>query len=180
MNTCKRCNKLLSGPWQKTFCSSSCAATYNNSKFPKRKRLTSKLTHCKFCNKKLTAWQTKYCSRECSKEFRFFEVKRPLVLSGKYSRVSRTILKRVLKEVWGVPKCVLCGIGEEWNEKPLTLQIDHIDGNPDNNEIENLRWVYPNCHSQTDTFCSKNGSMKKIDSRNQYRRKNYSETASIV
>ena len=45
-----------------------------------------------------------------------------------------------------------------YNGKPLTLQLDHIDGNPINNNLENLRFLCPNCHSQTDTFAGKNPS----------------------
>ena len=38
----------------------------------------------------------------------------------------------------------------------LTLQLDHIDGNSDNNNLENLRLLCPNCHTQTDTWVSRN------------------------
>lgn len=49
--------------------------------------------------------------------------------------------------------CLECGVGEEWNGKFLRLQLDHIDGNNINNLLSNLRFLCPNCHSQTDTFC---------------------------
>jgi len=39
-----------------------------------------------------------------------------------------------------------------WNGKPLTLQLDHINGVSNDNRLENLRFLCPNCHSQTDTF----------------------------
>jgi hypothetical protein len=61
------------------------------------------------------------------------------------------------KDKWlGEPKCVECGILEEWNEKPLLLELDHIDGDKHNNTRGNLRYMCPNCHSQTSTFRSKN------------------------
>lgn len=53
----------------------------------------------------------------------------------------------ILKEV-----CSLCGQKNSWNNLPLVLQIDHIDGNRENNSIDNLRMLCPNCHSQTITF----------------------------
>lgn len=53
-------------------------------------------------------------------------------------------------------KCALCGIGDVWNGSPLTLQLDHVDGNNKNNLLENLQWLCPNCHSQTKTFAGKN------------------------
>lgn len=53
-------------------------------------------------------------------------------------------------------ECSECRLGLIWNNKPITLQIDHIDGNRFNHNEENLRWLCPNCHSQTHTFCAKN------------------------
>lgn len=52
--------------------------------------------------------------------------------------------------------CVECGTGSEWNGKPLTLDLDHIDGNWKNNLPENLRLLCPNCHTQTPTYSYKN------------------------
>ena len=39
----------------------------------------------------------------------------------------------------------------------MILQIDHMDGNPDNHYLDNLQLLCPNCHSQTDTYCIRNG-----------------------
>ena len=55
-------------------------------------------------------------------------------------------------------KCEGCGIGSEWNNKKLTLQVDHINGINYDHRPENLRFLCPNCHSQTDTFCWKNAN----------------------
>lgn len=54
--------------------------------------------------------------------------------------------------------CSECGNDGNYNDKPLILQLDHIDGNPINNVLENLRFLCPNCHSQTDTFAGKKPS----------------------
>jgi len=49
-------------------------------------------------------------------------------------------------------KCCICGNIGEWNGKPLKLEIHHIDGNHQNNSIENLTYICPNCHTQTRTY----------------------------
>ena len=52
-------------------------------------------------------------------------------------------------------KCAICGNEGEWLGKPLTLQLDHIDGNHTNHSLNNLRFLCPNCHTQTATYGSK-------------------------
>jgi Zn finger protein HypA/HybF involved in hydrogenase expression len=71
------------------------------------------------------------------------------------------IRKRLLEMGWEY-KCAECNMGPEWNGKPLTIQIDHINGVSNDNRLENLRFLCPNCHSQTATFAgnkNKNGDV---------------------
>lgn len=63
-------------------------------------------------------------------------------------------LKRSLVEEGVVKKCFICGI-DSWLDKPLTLQIEHKDGDFQNDTKENLIFICPNCHSQTPTYCKK-------------------------
>ena len=58
--------------------------------------------------------------------------------------------------------CEQCGIGNEYNGKPLSLELDHVDGNSNNNKVENLRILCPNCHSQTPTHRAKNIKYKRL------------------
>jgi len=62
--------------------------------------------------------------------------------------------KRIISQNLFEYKCFNCGI-KEWNHKPISLQLDHINGVNNDNRIENLRFLCPNCHSQTDTWGNK-------------------------
>lgn len=72
-------------------------------------------------------------------------------------------VKRWAKKIIPPTQCSICEMEPSWNNKPLTLQLDHINGNNKDNRKENLRWICPNCHSQTDTYCGKK-SWKKTPS----------------
>ena len=80
-----------------------------------------------------------------------------LVKNSTYRNLSKLKI-RLLKEGRLEYKCAICGNTGIWMEQPLTLQLDHIDGNPTNNEINNLRLLCPNCHTQTETYGSKRGT----------------------
>lgn len=118
---------------------------------------------CKYHRNKVN----KYCSGDCQHEhhwkMRFEQISNGVILDGH--------MKRYITETRGY-KCEECGQDGIHNNKPLTLQMDHIDGNSDNNSLTNLRLLCPNCHTQTDTFG--NGGLgnryKKITKRNKYLR----------
>jgi Zn finger protein HypA/HybF involved in hydrogenase expression len=67
---------------------------------------------------------------------------------------SSTIKNRLIRFKIKENKCEECKL-QMWNNKPLVLQLHHIDGNRYNNTLENLQILCPNCHSQTDTFGNK-------------------------
>jgi 5-methylcytosine-specific restriction endonuclease McrA len=78
------------------------------------------------------------------------------ILEGKHPYYQTLKLKkRLIKEGIKENRCDICDI-TEWNNQPISMQLDHIDGNSHNHKLENLRMTCPNCHSQTETYCGKN------------------------
>ena len=77
------------------------------------------------------------------------------ILAGEHPQYQTNYLRLRLLEV-GIKEnvCEECGVSE-WNNKPLTCELEHIDGNRANHRLENLRMLCPNCHSQTPTFRNK-------------------------
>ncbi|MFD4026715.1 HNH endonuclease signature motif containing protein [Streptomyces sp. NPDC058576] len=67
-------------------------------------------------------------------------------------RVPGERLKRAMIAMGATERCALCGTGRTWRDRPLPLEVDHIDGNWRNNRPQNLRLLCPNCHSTTDTY----------------------------
>ncbi len=67
---------------------------------------------------------------------------------------------RILREGALEEKCVWCGLGPVWRKRPIILELDHINGDRSDNRLENLRILCPNCHSQTLTYCRKDGPIK--------------------
>lgn len=100
----------------------------------------------------------KFCSIKCQHNYNWKTIYVPIIENGKST--NKHHLKKYLKEQIG-DECVECGQLPIHNNKPLTLQLDHIDGNSDNNLLYNLRLLCPNCHTQTPTFCSKKNIKNK-------------------
>ena len=69
---------------------------------------------------------------------------------------STRIKQYLFKHNLVVNECAVCKMPPVWNGKPLTLQLDHINGNHYDNRVENLRLICPNCHSQTETYTGRN------------------------
>lgn len=105
-------------------------------------------------------FKRKYIERNINirskKDINEFLVKNCTVSSGHLKK--RLYSEKLLEE-----KCYSCGIGNIWNNKPITLHLEHIDGDHFNNEITNLTILCPNCHSQTSTYAIKNKSKEILN-----------------
>lgn len=70
---------------------------------------------------------------------------------------SRNALRKRILDNNLIPyRCAICGLNPKWNNKPLTLFLDHINGTNDDHRLENLRFLCPNCDSQTETYGGRN------------------------
>jgi ribosomal protein S27AE len=66
-----------------------------------------------------------------------------------------SLKRRLLREGLKQPICEMCGQGEIWKGRRMSLILDHINGVANDNRIENLRMVCPNCAATLDTHCAK-------------------------
>lgn len=89
-----------------------------------------------------------------------------LIENSTYSRGH--LKKRLYSEGLKEKKCELCGQDEIWNGGKMSLILDHINGIWNDNRIENLRIVCPNCNATLDTHCGKQKGKYKRD---EYRKK---------
>ena len=113
------------------------------------------MNNCLNCEKPVSG---KYCNNKCQSDYQI-SLKRKNFLEGFYvgKRLqfrSNEWTRKLLIEYKGL-SCSSCNI-IEWNGKQILLEVNHIDGKAYNNIIENLEFLCPNCHSQTDTYKAKN------------------------
>lgn len=72
------------------------------------------------------------------------------------NQIDRKYVKKRILEKNLIPYCCeICKL-TSWQEKEISLHLDHKNGNNTDNRLENLRFLCPNCHSQTETYCGKN------------------------
>ncbi|WP_032765006.1 HNH endonuclease signature motif containing protein [Streptomyces sp. CNS654] len=68
-------------------------------------------------------------------------------------RTRTVLLRRALREIGVAEQCDECGTGPVWRGSPITLEVDHINGDWSDDRAENLRLLCPNCHAVTTTWC---------------------------
>ena len=73
---------------------------------------------------------------------------------------THNLKNRLIKEGIFLYQCQKCLL-TEWNNQPIPIELHHIDGNNQNNNPSNLQILCPNCHAQTNNYCSKKTSTKK-------------------
>src|SRR5690348_1931580 len=120
-HSCNLCQVVFeSNSRVRKFCSSSCAAKSNN-------KLKIRFSVCLFCNSKIK-YKNKYCSNFCQGQQR---TKKKIVLNIASEKTCKNYLLSKNGRV-----CEICK-NHLWNNNPIPIELDHIDGNHKNNNLEN-------------------------------------------
>lgn len=179
INYCLNCGSEIT--YEKKFCNHSCSAIYNNIKggertdevknkiklstiknlgfdsieeWEKIKQIDKNVYYCKCCGAELNK-RKEFCNHNCQIKFYYDDFitnwKNGEIEYIKSYKISTTIRKYLFKKYDN--KCARCGWGEvnEYTGK-VPLEVEHIDGNSENNKEENLTLLCPNCHSLTKTY----------------------------
>jgi hypothetical protein len=153
---CKNCGVRVFDANKISFCSRSCAAVFNNQMREARAPKLMKSFTCLGCGKKRDRRknsQGRFCDNKCQAAHRWSET-RQRIEQGNMVGIGLLSLKRFITETRG-PNCSECDQPPWWNGKPLTLEMDHEDGDRANNHPLNLRLLCPHCHTQTPTWGKK-------------------------
>lgn len=161
-STCKKCgNSFVPCKGLKQYCSLKCRNSHHRS--IKSKDLVSKAMR-RLHNSEEGSLVREEISKRMEREW-IFERRENIsntykekILSEEYSDLKNDRLKkRIVYEQNG--ECNKCHLGK-WLGEPITLELEHKDGNRQNNERSNLECLCPNCHSQTDTWRGRNSRKK--------------------
>jgi len=128
--------------------------------------------NCLNCDKehnfKGYSYTNKYCNNQCQQDFEY----KAAIKNWEIITPGKSRIKRYLAELFG-NKCSICNI-QTWCNKEIIFELEHRDGNSENNNADNLCLICPNCHSQTSTYKNKNmGNGRHI------RRQRYAEGKSF-
>lgn len=152
-NLCDQCQGRFFAPKHLSpkFCSKDC------SREAQRRRIT---VSCSQCHKEFKSIPSsnkgsksglRFCQRSCKDEAQRLEGLKALH-PPHYGR-DCTHRKALIRDRGH--KCEVCKF-TEWQGQPIPLQVDHIDGNPYDHTLTNLRLICPNCHIQTPTWGGRN------------------------
>jgi 5-methylcytosine-specific restriction endonuclease McrA len=164
MNKCVTCNKDTSNP---KFCSRSCAAKTNNKVYQKIRLRRYREENCLYCGTSLHGKRVeKFCNKKCEVKYNYIKYEKKFELG--LLLYPQTIKKILLKRFGNI--CKKCK-KTTWNNLLIPLDLNHIDGNSNNNIPSNLELICPNCHAQTPNYKIKNKGNGRFKRRERYNKK---------
>jgi hypothetical protein len=104
----------------------------------------------------------KYNNLNRKTNFQKYTIDEILVENSQY-KSNRSLKYKLVNLKLKEYKCVKCGNVGDWMGSGLTLQLEHINGKNNDNRLENLCFLCPNCHSQTKTYCGRNMKNEKVE-----------------
>lgn len=159
---CKFCGAPISYDKRRNdFCNQSCGAAFNNKGV---RRHGEAPIDCLNCGDK--TFNEKFCSQDCMTDFWWKESKTELLKTGIDTSAANHTGKKYLIELHE-GKCQICKLSE-WQNQPMPLVLDHINGNPYDNSLTNLRVICHNCNAQTPTFAGRNKGNGRIERAKRY------------
>jgi hypothetical protein len=126
-----------------------------------------KRAQCAACGELLKGRQRRFCSNACQRAKAWAERRAICLAEG--IAPSRRFARRLVEELAGRRRCVLCNL-QEWNAQPIPLLLDHINGDAADWRLENLRLICPNCDAQLPTFKGRNRGKGRWARRERYRK----------
>ena len=166
MATCRCCGEAIrSTDPRRRFCSRTCAARTNNAGVARN--VTSGRFARKPCEQcaKLTT-NPRYCSTRCAAAGRRAEGFAAIRRSGRFRAPTTARAFLAHRDGW---RCSICH-RITWLGQPIPLVLDHINGNPEDDRIDNVRLVCGNCDMQLPTYKSRNRGNGRA-----WRRRRYAE-----
>lgn len=124
----------------------------------------TKKPECLYCNTEVSRRPKKFCNNTCQQRYQTI---------ASYEKDPNAVGPRSLRTyllITRTYKCEVCK-NSKWNGAEIPLEVDHIDGNPENNVEANVRLICPNCHAQTPTYKSKNKGNGRWIRRERYAQK---------
>lgn len=148
---------------ERKFCNHSCSAIFNN----KLKVKDRKCLNCEKVFERKKGWSTRrYCDTKCQAEY--YRKQKFELIEGGDASLSTSWYKKYLIHKHG-EKCMECG----WCEVSkysgnVPIELEHIDGDSENNSLENLKLLCPNCHSLTPIYKALNAGNGRHSRRKRY------------
>lgn len=156
---CENCNSVISVKYGSgRFCCIKCARAFStkNKREQINKKVSEKLTGKSKTPQQIQslkdAWVKRRLERKDNVKINRLTDSEFFVLNSKNNnqKIKNRLFESKIKEY----RCEECDI-TEYNNKPITLHLHHINGNKKDNRLENLQILCPNCHSQTDNYAGK-------------------------